>query len=492
MLLELPASIERVRQAWPQGQRGWLVGGVVRDLLLNRRLHDVDLATDGDALGAARRLANSLGGAFFVLDAERGVGRALVELEGDRLTIDVARLRGEGLEADLRARDFTFNAMALDLAAPEDLIDPLDGYGHLRSKQIVACAPSAIQEDPVRAVRAVRFAAQLGFRLATETRALVRAADLSAVSAERMRDELLKCVGGPKPVAAIRGLEHTGLLGQILPEVLEMRGVTQSPPHQFDVWEHTLSVVGHLDQVFTLLGPVHDVDAASDLTIGWVSVRLGRYRHEISARLTAEPTPDRPRRWIAMLAALLHDVGKPATRTVEESGRIRFLGHEGKGAEMAVAILERLRFSRDEINYVRDFIAHHMRPRSLSRAHGDAIGGRAIYRFFRDAHDAAPEIVLLSLADFLGKQVGPPADQTDWSTHVSACAKLLAAAYDPTTQTAHPPALVTGDDLQRELMLKPGPIIGRLLEAIREAQAAGEVVDREGARAWARTMAPRS
>lgn len=491
-MIELPPAIEPIRAAWPEGQRGWLVGGVVRDLLLNRRLHDIDLVTDGDALTAARRMANTLGGAFYALDPERGVGRALVTLEGDPLTIDVARLRGPDLDADLRARDFTINALALDLAALDDLIDPLGGYAHLRAKQITACAPTAIADDPVRAIRAVRFAAQLGFRLTAETRALVRGASLAAVSAERVRDEFLRCVGGRRPAAALRGLEHTGLLAQVAPELLALRGVEQSPPHQLDVWEHTLAVVERFDDILTLLGPVHDVDAASDLTYGWISVRLGRYRRAISARLTAEPVPGRPRRWLAMLGALLHDIGKPATRRVDEDGRIRFLGHEDVGATLTGALAERLRLSRDEAAYLRAFVFGHMRPRALTRAHGEEVGGRAVYRFFRDTGDSAPEIVLFSLADLLGKRIGPPPDQAEWSAHVGGCARMLSAAFDPADPVARPPALVSGDDLQRELGLRPGPAIGRLLESIREAQAAGEVVDRDGALAYARTLTPRS
>ncbi len=488
MLSELPAAVSRLQTAWPSGQRGWLVGGVVRDLVLNRRLHDVDLATDGDALSAARRMANALGGSFYVLDAERGVGRALVELEGDQLTIDVARLRGPDLEADLRARDFTLNAMALDIATPDDLIDPLGGYTHVRQKQIVPCSPTAIADDPVRAIRGLRFAAQLRFVLTREARTQIRAASLAAVSAERIRDEFLRCVGGPRPTAALRGLEHTGLLEQIAPELLTLRGVTQSPPHELDVWEHTLAVVERIDQIFDLLGPTHDVDAASDLMYGWVSVRLGRYRHQISERLAAELTPGRPRRWLAILAALVHDIGKPAVRTVDDTGRIRFLGHEGDGARIAVSLLERLRCSNDEIAYVRDFVANHMRPRSLVKAHGADLGGRAIYRFFRDARDAAPEIVLFSLADLLGKSFGPPSDADEWATQVAGCARLLGAFFEAGAPEVHPPALVSGDDLLQELGLKPGPRIGRLLESIREAQAAGDVTDRAGALALARTL----
>jgi hypothetical protein len=130
-----------------------------------------------------------------------------------------------------------------------------------------------------------------------------------------------------------------------------------------------------------------------------------------------------------------------------------------------------------------------MRPRALTREHGDAIGRRAMYRLFRDLGDTAPEVILFSLADYLGKSAGAPPDQQEWSTHVAGCGTLLSAYFDQPDLIVRPPALISGDDLQTEFGLKPGPALGRLLDAVREAQAAGEVTTREQALALAKQLA---
>lgn len=502
----LPEVVTRVRDLVPDPAKVWLVGGAVRDLFLNRPVHDVDFAVDGDGLAVARRVADALGGAFYALDAERGAGRIIVETDAvgadqrvgpvpddansaapQRLmTLDFARLRGEDVFADLAGRDFTLNAIAVPLHAPDTCLDPLRGVADLRARLIRACSPTAIADDPIRGVRAVRLAAQLNFKIEKETRAAIKAhaPELQRISAERIRDEFIRCLGGPQPAASLRALDLLGLLDQIVPELKAAHGLAQSPPHTLDVWEHTLAVVARLAEVIYLLGPVHDVDAASDLTSGMVSARLGRYRAPISAHLAQPLAGDRPTRWITMLAALLHDAAKPETRTVEADGRIRFLGHEGRSATLTVEVLTRLKFSSDEIRHAEAVVAHHMRPRQLTRE-GEP-RERAIYRFFRDTGAAGVDIVLLSLADFLGKYGSHPPPEDEWAHHVAGCARMLEAYFEKREIVVAPPALINGDDLLREFGLKPGPPIGRLLEAVRESQAAGEITTREEALAYAR------
>lgn len=484
---ELPEVVNRTCALLPDTAKVWLVGGAVRDLLLNRRVHDVDFAVDGDALALARRVADALGGAFYALDAERGAGRILLRgADSPAQTLDFARLRGADIFADLAARDFTINAIAVPLNAPDTCLDPLRGIADLRAKLIRACSPDAIAADPVRSVRAVRLAAQLNFRIEKETRAAIKAhaAELPRVAAERIRDEFIRCLGGPQPAASLRALDLLGLLEQFIPELKALQGLAQSPPHTLDVWEHTLAVVTRLAEIIYLLGPTHDVDAASDLTAGTVSVRLGRYREPISAQLAQPLAGDRPRRWALMLAALLHDAAKPETRSLETDGRVRFIGHEGRSAALAVNVLTRLKFSADEIRYTQTVVAHHMRPRQLTRE-GEP-GPRAIHRFFRDTGAAGVDIVLLSLADFLGKYGSLPPPEDEWAHHVAGCARMLEAYFEKRETVVAPPLLVNGDDLMSELSLKPGPQIGRLLEAVREAQAAGEIHSRDEALAYAR------
>lgn len=484
--IALPETVNDVRRALPAEARVWVVGGAVRDALLNRRIRDLDFAVDGDALKMARLASNALDGAYYPLDAEREVGRVILKSEAGDLTLDFARLRGPDLAADLAARDFTVNAMAVALDDAETLIDPLGGLADVRAKLIRVCSPTAIADDPVRGVRAIRLAAQLDFRLDKDTRSLVRAqaGALGHVSPERVRDEFVRCVNGPRPSAALRALDLLGLLNPILPELAALKGVVQSPPHTLDVWEHTLAVVARLDEVLRLLGPVHDVDAASDLILGLISVQLGRYRHALTEHLRAPLTPERTARAALMLAALWHDAGKPATRTADPDGRIRFLTHETVGADLAEKRLTELRLSGDELKRIRLIIANHMRPRQLSSQ--KAVSRRAIYRFFRDTGAAGVDSVLLSLADFLGKHGGEPPPQDEWAHHLAVCAQLLEAYFERRAERVSPPALITGHDLMSELGLAPGPRLGQLLEAVREAQAVGEVADRVSALEFAR------
>jgi len=482
--LELPALAGQVRAILPAGLPSWLVGGAVRDLFLRRPIRDLDFVVAGDALAEARSVANALGAAFYPLDAERGVGRVVLALDEGRVTLDISSLRGPDLLADLNARDFTLNAMAIDLAQPGELIDPLHGQPDLHAKLIRACSPTAMADDPLRAIRAVRLAAELRFRIDKATLTLVReqAQALAGVSGERRRDELLRCLDGPRPSAAIRSLDLLGLLPALIPELPALHGVTQSAPHAYDVWEHTLSVLDRLGDVLAALDPVYNIDAVSDVTLGLASLRLGRHRQALGQHLGAALNSDHPLRTLLLLASLLHDIGKPATRAVEASGRIRFFDHDQVGARLAQARLTELRFSTEEAARVSAIVAHHLRP--LNLASESEVTRRAIYRYFRQTGPAGIDVVLLSLADFLGTYGASPPPVEDWNRLLDVCSELLRAYFEAPAEAVQPPVLLTGDDLMAEFGLKPGPALGSLLSELREAQAIGEVLDRKTAVDW--------
>ena len=490
--LQVPAIIAEVRAALPPALPVWVVGGALRDAWLRRHIHDLDFAVDGDGVAAARRVADAVGGAIYPLDVERGIGRVILNREGEDLTLDFSRLRGPDLPADLALRDYTINAMAAALETPTELIDPLNGQADLQAKVIRACTSTSVRDDPVRAIRAVRLATELNFRLDKATREHVRAeADgLARVSAERRRDEFIRCLGTTRPAATVRVLHSLGLLHHVIPEMAALQGVTQSPPHVADVWDHTVAVVTRLGDVLNVLRPVHDVDTASDLTLALLSVRLGRHRQALAQHLSARLAGDRPVRWLLMLAALLHDVGKPATRTVDPDGRIRFFNHDQIGAGIATQRLTELRFSNEEIRRASTVVAHHLRP--LLLAHEPTLTRRATYRFFRDTGPAGVDIVLLSLADFLGTHADGPPPTAEWNQLLDVCVALLKAYFEQPAEAVNPPALVSGDDVMAEFGLKPSPQIGELLEAVREAQAGGDVTDREGALALVRQQLGRA
>lgn len=475
-----------------EGVPAYLVGGWVRDRLMGRPSYDVDVAVDGDGLALARKLADRLGGQYYPLDAERGAGRAI--LEAGRVIVDVARLRGPDLAADLASRDFTVNAMAADVQTPKTVIDHHGGLADLEEGTIRPVSRDSIRNDPLRALRAVRLAAELDFALAPETEALMRrdGPGLDAVSRERARDELARLLSQPDASHWLRRLEGLGLLTVLFPELAPLRGMEQSPPHHLTGLDHSLAAVGALEAVVAAVGagqgpqrrvphPPHSLPEPF----------LAPYGQRLREHLNQELGHGRARLVTLKLAALLHDTGKPATRTVEppaeegegQPGRIRFLGHHSLGADLAAAALTRLRFDRDEVRLARTIVQHHMRP--LLLADLPAVSSRAVYRFFRDTGDAGVDVLLHALADHLAIYA-PGQDDDRWPRLVALTERMLADFWDRRPQRVAPPQLVGGHDLLETFGLEPGPQIGELLEAVREAQVSGEVHSREEALALVR------
>ena len=476
--------IDKVRDVLP-GQEMYLVGGAVRDILLNRLSRDLDFALPSKGISLARRVANALKADFMVLDDERDTGRVIVtESDGTHTFLDFATYRGNSLEEDLRARDFTINAIAFDLHA-QTLIDPLNGASDLRAKVIRACSPTSLSDDPVRILRAVRQAAAFEFKIELETRkAMKQAASLlPSVSPERQRDELFKMLEGPKPDASMRALEMLDIFPYLLPELPALKSVQQSAPHIHDVWEHTLSVLGHLERILAALAPGYNADDTKDLFTGLLTLRIGRFREQFAEHFAESLNTDRSVRAALFFAALYHDIQKPATKSIDESGRIRFFDHDVKGAEVATNRARAFNLSNDEVERIRKIVANHMRFHFFSsRLEGDKRGPsrKAIYLFFRDSGKAGVDLILFGLADLRGTQ-GSTLSQETWTAALDVARILLENYWEKPQETVTPPRLLDGNEVMSELGLEPGRIIGQLLEAIREGQATGKVVNREQA-----------
>lgn len=477
--------VDQVRAILPE-QEIYLVGGAVRDMLLKRVSHDLDFALPSNGISLARRVANMLKANFMVLDDERDTGRVIVtESDGTRTFMDFATYRGGStLEADLRARDFTINAIAFDLRT-QTLIDPLNGASDLRAKIIRACAPTSLKDDPVRILRAVRQAAAFEFKIEPETRKAMKQAVslLPDRSPERQRDELFKILEGPKPDATMRALEMLGVFPYILPELPALKGVEQSAPHVYNGWEHTLSVLGHLEGILSVLAPGYTADETNDLFTGLLTLRIGRFREQFATHFAESLNSDRSVRAALFFAALYHDVAKPVTKSVDEAGRIRFFDHDIKGAEVATKRGRALNLSNDEIERVNAIIKHHMRFHFFtSRLESDKQqpSRKAMYRFFRDAGKSGVDLMLLGLADLRGTR-GQMLTQETWIAALDVARIFLENYWERPEETIAPPRLLDGNDLMRELNLEPGRIVGQLLEAIREGQATGKIENREQA-----------
>ncbi len=458
-----------------RGIAAYLAGGMVRDLLLGRETEDIDLAVAHDALEVASRLAAGLGGRYISLDEENGVGRVVLDVAGRKWELDFTTIEGS-IEQDLARRDFTIDAMAIKLEEiirnPQSpaLIDPFHGQQDLSRGVIRVVSESAFPADPARLLRAVRLAAELSFAIHEDTEALVReyAHRISDVAGERVREELLRLLVLPRGGQHLDYLEELGLLGELFPELAQTKGVTQPREHYWDVFEHSMRTVKAVD--FLLREGDWEYAGREVLeAVPWSEELTGHFSREVGYGST--------RKSLLRLAALLHDIAKPQTRTVEESGRMRFLGHASEGALAVTGIMERLRFSTREIKLVELLVRYHLRPTQMS--HEGLPTSRAIYRYFRDTGEAGIDILFLSLADHLATR-GKHLDLAHWREHAELIGYVL-ARHTEEEKLAAPPKLVDGHDLIDLFGLIPGPRFTELLEAVREAQAAGEVTTREEA-----------
>ncbi len=253
-------------------------------------------------------------------------------------------------------------------------------------------------------------------------------------------------------------------------------------------------MVSHLERLLAALAPEYDPESASDLLNGLLVRRIGRYRQPIGAELAAPVTADRSMRSLLFLAALYHDVAKPQSKKMDEDGQLHFWDHDQQGAEMLVGRARALALGNDEIQWLETVVRNHMRihfhTNRLVRE-GKPPSRRAVYRFFRDTGPAGVEVCLLTLADLRAtyEQTLP---QETWAAALEVVRTLLEAWYEKKEEQVAPPPLVDGNDLMQALSLQPGRLVGSLLEAVREAQAAGEVSDREQALALARKKWKRS
>jgi poly(A) polymerase len=425
-LSELPAEVARALAA--QLPDGYFVGGCVRDCLLDLPIKDVDLAVAGSPWPAAQRLARALGGSPFWLHEEEGIAR--VSLRPLGLDLDLARLRGS-IEEDLLARDLTINAMAIrvpdGLRPGSPLIDPAGGQADLAGRRIRFARPDAIERDPLRSLRALRFRWQLGFGWGEGAPERIRhdAPLLSRVSRERVRDELFQMLQRPSAAAAIEDLIDTRLWPMIFP------GNDVLPE-----WDGLLAPCTALRRLEVVLAAA-GAEAAS-----------------LAEHLAEQPTPPRSR------LALLRWSGLFLPGSA-------FLGAQARRLRSQEVRSQELKLSVREVRLVTR--ALEAAPAAVELAGRWPVAGRERLRFFQAAGEAGPEAALLAAAV---TGWGPPA------------AEMLAEALRRKAAPEGP--LLSGQEVMRLLDLSPGPRVGQLLAALAEARADGLVATPEEARAWLR------
>ena len=481
-----------------QRLQAYLVGGSLRNILLGEPCVDWDIVVPGDAAMLARRLADMLGGYYARMHekASRVVVPATPE-SGGEVILDIAPFKGQSLEDDLRLRDFTVNALAAPLdalmryielggfgfgtaagkgyqsGALLPLIDPTGGAADILARRLRAVDGDVFQRDPLRLLRAMRLAARYQLEIDSWTKDLIaRAAPLlPEVAPERIHDELYAILAPDGAARQLRFLDTHGLLMVLIPEFISARGMPQPTPHFWDVLQHSFETVERLEQLAHLL---QEQPAAIEQSPWEIEGAYGlRAIQQLLSEAETQGVFQRgmltaPR---MKLAALLHDIGKPVTYTTDENDNVHFYGHPQAGALLAVQIARRLKCSTQDSRLVQQVTDHHMRPGQLAQL--EKVTPRAIRRYFVDLGPAGIAIALLSLADHLAT-CGPRPLTASWQRHVATVCLLL-AQYIRHRELTLPPKLVSAEELMSRYHLSSGPVIGRLLDAIAEAQADGAV-----------------
>ena len=451
----------------------YIVGGWLRDALLKRPNKDLDIATAASPQALAKKLAAAAGGTAVALDRQNGIYRVVLKKPGAIAYVDVCRLKGKTIGEDLANRDFTITSIALPLprSAKTDfskLMDPFGAKNDLARRRVRATSERVFTDDPLRLLRAYRMAAELSFKIEPATLKLIKkhARLITRPAPERIREELFRILAVPRSAPWLEELDASGLLERILPETARMKkSARRFYFHPRGLWQHAMETLVSLENLFINIGELFPAQAAL-----------------INAHLDEPLSQGISRRTLLKITALLHDVAKP--HCAQKVGkRMLFLGHETKGARIASVILRRLRLPGREIKIAGRLIENHMRPISLGQA--PALTGRAYYRFFRDLGAESPGLVLLSLADCTSYRRLKTPVTVEFKKQERILKEIITRYYEQKKEKPAP-RLVDGHILMKHLGIEPGPIIGRLLSIVAEAQAMGEITTKQQAIALAK------
>jgi tRNA nucleotidyltransferase/poly(A) polymerase len=460
-----------VKLAQREGHQLYLVGGFIRDTLLGRSSKDVDFVSRR-ASGLAKSLAIQTGARLALIDRKFGTIRlmppaGLNELS-DFYQVDLSPLRGSSIAADLNQRDFTVNALAVDLSAWQadgtfDLLDPLGGLAHLRAGRLQLCSPHSLEDDPLRILRAYRLAATHDFTLKGYTQDRIREMrhGLNRIAMERIRDELVLILSTTNSVPILRVLDDDNVLKLLLPECEPMRDCSQNDYQQQDVWQHSIAALEALE--FFLARPQE---------------LLGRYADEAAPILAQRIAGERTREIMLKLGVLLHDIGKPSCRTVDENGVTHFYGHEVAGAKLAGSLCARFCFSNKEIDFVIQLVRQHRRVVHLFNI--TRTSRKALSRLFKLGPELFWPLLFLFGSDYRATK-GPRSQKAQLEPLRHQIDRWLVFYHNQLKPKEGEPPLVRGHELMDRLNLSPGPTVGKLLHTLAELQWEGRINSREEA-----------
>ncbi len=436
---------------------GYLVGGSVRDALMGKSFVDRDVAIKG-AESFAKKLAEEFNATFIVLDPEYKIYRLVLEDKTNYL--DISEIQGVNIEEDLSRRDFAMNAIAIDLSSGE-IIDPYNGQKDIENKVIRHIKDSNFEEDPLRILRAFRFMSTTGFELSEDVKACIKNYKhlLFTPAKERINYELMKLFGGGKCSGgkcseALLCMDEFRILEELFPQVKEMKKVPPNTHHHLDLFHHVVETVRNIDELY---------ENAPD---------------EVKSHLDRVDFGGFPRLNHIKLAGFLHDIGKISTWTIEDTGRHRFIKHDDVGAKMCVPFLKDMKFSKKQIDYISLMIKNHIYPSNVIVA--PDLSEKVMMRYLRKMGENVVDNIILAKADRLSAR-GEDITEAMVQENLDGLDKLL-KFYLEKRETLKPlPKLIDGLEILKIKNIKQGPILGEIIDALKEAQISGEVNTKDDA-----------
>lgn len=433
----------------------YLVGGAVRDFIMDKNIFDRDLIViDEDAKVFAQRLTEHFDGVFVPLDDVNKIYRVVMP---DRINIiDVTNPIEGSLHKDLMRRDLTINAIAVNIKTFE-IVDLCGGIADIQNRCINYINEHNFEDDPLRLLRVYRFQAVLGFDLTPETiHAVCKFVKLIHKPAvERIVHELILLFGGKYADKALLNMNKTWLLEEIFPFVNELKQVPPNTHHHLDLFNHSIETLRQVQQLYENSSP--EVKSHLDTVDFGGASRLAHLK----------------------LAAFLHDIGKFSTWTIEEdTGRHRFIKHDDAGAKLAVPLLKKMNFSNKQTDYITSMIKNHIYPSQVMAA--PEINDKIMMRFVRKMEDNSIDVILLAQADRLSARGEAITDEMV-EANINALNVLL-EFYLSVRDTLEPlPVLLDGNDVMKILNIKPSKQLGEIMKALHEAQLSGDVTTKEQA-----------
>lgn len=439
---------------------GYLVGGIIRDFLTGKTSVDRDIAISG-AEEFAHKIADKFGGTFITLDSVNKIFR--VVLPDKTNFLDISEIEGSTIEEDLKRRDFTINAIAYDLKN-DKFIDTTGGINDLENKVLRHISDKNFEDDPLRLLRGFRFFSTTGFRMTEELEsAISKYAHLILKPApERINYELMKLFGGKYAAETLLKMNEFGILEALFPFVKEMKQVPPNTHHHLDLLHHVIE------------------------TVRQIEIQYENLTCEVKEHLQKVDFGGFPRINHLKLAGFMHDIGKFSCWTIEENGRHRFIKHADIGAELAIPFLKKMKFSKKQIEYITCMIKNHIYPSNVIAA--PDLNDKIMMRYIRKMEDNVIDNIILAKADRLSAR-GVDVTEEMIENNMRGLDRLLKFYLEKKDTLKPLPKLLDGKEIMELTGLKPTPQLGKIIEALKEAQLNGDVTNIEEAEVFIKNKA---